>query len=62
VKIYKSFIRPFLTCAAETRADTSETKQILETEMNTLRKIFPKTRLDHVRNQDFREQIQMETF
>jgi len=57
VRICKSIIRPVLTYAVETRADTSETKQILETtEMNTLRKIVAKTRLYRVGNHDFREQ------
>jgi hypothetical protein len=57
MRIYKSVIRPFLTYAAETRADNSKTKQILETtEMNTFRKTVAKTGLDHVRNQDMREQ------
>jgi len=57
VRIYKSVIRPVLTYAAETCADTSETKQILETtEINTLRKIVGKKRLYNVRNQDTREQ------
>jgi hypothetical protein len=57
VRIYKSIVRPVLTCAAETCADTSETQQILETtEMNTLRKVVGKTKSDDVRSQDLREQ------
>jgi hypothetical protein len=56
MRIYKSVIQPVLTYATKTHTDTSKTKQILETEMNALRKIVGKTRSDHVRNQDIREQ------
>jgi hypothetical protein len=55
VRIYKSVIRPDLTYAAGTCADTSKTKHILETtEMNTSGKRVGKARLDRVRNQDIR--------
>jgi len=57
MRIYESVIQPFLTYAAETHADTSKTKQILETiKINTSRKTVVKTRLDHVGNQNIREQ------
>jgi hypothetical protein len=57
LRSYKSVIRPVLTYEAETRVDTSKTKQVLETrEMNTSRKIIRKTNLDHVSNQDIKQQ------
>lgn len=38
VKIYKRIVRPIMTYAAETRADTSKTKQLMRaTEVNNLR-------------------------
>ena len=56
VRIYKSVIRPILTYAAETRTDTSKTMQLLEvTEMQTLRRIINKTRMDKMRNEWIRE-------
>ena len=61
VKIYKAVVRPILTYAAETRADTTKTKQMLETtEMNILRKIVGKTRRDRVRNENIRQQLEIE--
>ena len=46
-----------MTYVAETRAETSRTKQLIRTvEMNTLRAIVGKTRLDRVRNSTVREQ------
>lgn len=57
IKIYKTMIRPIMTYGAETRAETSRTKQLLRTvEMNTLRAIIGKTRLDRIRNSDVRQQ------
>ena len=57
VKIYKAMVRPVMTYGAETRAETSRTKQLIRTvEMNTLRAIVGKTRLDRVRNSTVREQ------
>ena len=57
VKIYKTAVRPILTYAVETRADTSKTKQLLRTtEMNTLRTIIGKTRRDRVKNVDVRKE------
>ena len=60
VKIYKTAVRPILTYAAETRADTSKTKQLLRTtEMNTLRTITGRTRRDRVRNSSIREECKI---
>lgn len=60
VKIYKTVVRPTLTYGAETRAETSKTKQLLRTvEMNTLRAIIGKTRLDRVRNQTVRDECEV---
>lgn len=56
VRIYKTVVRPVMTYAAETRADTTKTRQLLEkTEMSTLRRIVGKTRMDRVRSEDIRE-------
>jgi hypothetical protein len=55
VRLYKSAVGPVLTCSAEKRADTSK-KTSETTEMNTVRKRVGKTRLDHVSNQDIRQQ------
>ena len=61
VRIYKSVVRPVLTYTSETRADSSKTKQMLESqEMNTLRRIIGKTRLDRVRNEYAREQCEIQ--
>ncbi|KAI4472449.1 hypothetical protein M0802_016812 [Mischocyttarus mexicanus] len=50
-RIYKTYVRPILTYAIETRADTKRTKQALRTaEMNILRPIVGKTRKDRIRN------------
>mgnify|MGYP000595510360 CR=1 FL=1 len=60
-RIYKAVIRPISTYASETRADTSRTKQILETnEMNILRKIVHKTRRDKVRSEEIRRQLNIQ--
>jgi hypothetical protein len=57
VIIHKSVVQLVHTCAAETDADISITVQMLETiEINTLRKITGKRRIDHVRSQDIRQQ------
>lgn len=46
VRIYKSVVRPILTYAAENRADTNMTIQILETrEMKTLKSIAKKNKV-----------------
>ncbi|XP_055389920.1 uncharacterized protein LOC129618916 [Condylostylus longicornis] len=55
VRIYKTCIRPILTYAAETRADTSKTKQRLRTtEMQTLRQICNYSLRDKKRSSDIR--------
>lgn len=49
-------IRPIMTYEVETRAEISRTKQLLCTfEMNMLRAIAGKTKLDRVRNPDIRQ-------
>ena len=49
-RIYKAAIRPILTYTAETRPETSKTKQILETtEMKVVRKIFDRKRSKEIR-------------
>ncbi|XP_044749778.1 uncharacterized protein LOC123310376 [Coccinella septempunctata] len=52
-RIYKTCIRPILTYAAETRAETSETKRKMRTtEMRILRTIRGITLRDRIRNTD----------
>ena len=61
VKIYRTIVRPVMTYAADTRAETSKTKQLLRTtEMNTLRTITGRTRRDRVRNSEIRRQCAIE--
>lgn len=56
VRIYKSCIRPIMTYAVETRADTSKTKHLLrKTEMRVLRTITGKTLRDRIRSETIRE-------
>ena len=56
IKIYKAVVRPIMTYSAETRADTTKTKQLLRTtEMNTLRAILGKTRFNRMKNIDILE-------
>jgi hypothetical protein len=56
VRIYKACVRPTLTYAAETRADTALTKRTLRTtEMHTLRAISGFTLRDRKRNSEIRE-------
>lgn len=56
VRIYKTCVRPILTYAAETRADTSKTKQMTRTtEMKTLRAITNLSLRDRVRSERIRE-------
>ncbi|XP_057654722.1 uncharacterized protein LOC130892978 [Diorhabda carinulata] len=60
-RIYKTCIKPILTYAIETRTDTKKTKQTLKTtKMKTLRCIIGKTRRDHVRNEDIRQQCNIQ--
>lgn len=60
-RIYKTVVRPILTYGAETRAETTRSKQLINTvEMKTLRKIVGKTRLDKIKNADIRNQCQIQ--
>ncbi|XP_057670662.1 uncharacterized protein LOC130902490 [Diorhabda carinulata] len=60
-RIYKTCITPILTYAIETRVDTKKTKQTLRTtEMKTLGCLIGKTRRDHVRNEDIRQQCNIQ--
>lgn len=53
VRIYRTCVRPVLTYAAETRAETSHTKRLLRTtEMKVLRSIRGISLRDRVRNED----------
>ncbi|XP_044766305.1 uncharacterized protein LOC123322425 [Coccinella septempunctata] len=55
-RIYRTAVRPILTYAAETRADTSRTKRALRTtEMRTLRAIAGVTLWDRQRSSEIRE-------
>jgi hypothetical protein len=61
IKIYKAVVRPIMTYGAESRADTTKTKQLLKTtEMNTLRAILGKTRFDRMKNIDILEQCNIQ--
>ena len=56
VRIYKTCIRPVLTYAAETRASTITTQQLIRTTgMRMLRAIQGKTLRDRIRSKDLRE-------
>ena len=56
VRIYKTSVRPVLTYAAETRADTTKTRQkVNTTEMKILRTIAGKTLYDRIRNSEVRK-------
>lgn len=56
VRIYKTYIRPILTYTAETRADIIKMKRILRTtEMRTLRAIRGVTLRDRMRNEQIRQ-------
>ena len=55
-KIYKATIRPIMTYALETRAETLKTRRMLEAnQMTVLRKIVGKTKTDRIRSQQTRE-------
>lgn len=57
VRVYKTCVRPIMTYAVETRADTSETKRMMRTnEMRTLRAITGNTLRDHRRSEEIREE------
>ncbi|XP_072159004.1 uncharacterized protein [Bemisia tabaci] len=56
VRVYKTIVRPVLTFAAETRAETKRTKQQFRTvEMKVLRKIAGFTLWDHQTNESIRD-------
>ncbi|XP_044744146.1 uncharacterized protein LOC123306294 [Coccinella septempunctata] len=60
-RIYKACVRPVLTYAAETRAETSTTKRMARTtEMRILRSIKGITLRDHVRSSDIREELEVQ--
>jgi hypothetical protein len=55
VRIYKTNVRPVLTCASETRAETAYTQQPLRTiEMKTVRAIHGKTLRDKISSDHLR--------
>ena len=56
VRIYKTNVRPVLTYASETRAETTYTQQLLRTtEMKTIRAICGKTLRDKIRSDHLRQ-------
>lgn len=56
VRVYKTIVRPVLTFATETRAETKRTKQQFRTvEMKVLRKIAGFTLWDHQTNESIRD-------
>ena len=60
-RIYKAVIRPIMTYTAETRPDTSKTKQLLETaEMGVLLRITGKTLFDRERSENMKERCKVE--
>ena len=61
VWIYKICVRPVTTYGAESRADTTFTKQLLRTtEMRIIRTIHGKTIRDKIRSEDLREQSKIQ--
>ena len=61
IRIYKTCVRPIMTYAAETRADTAETKRMLRTnEMKVLRTITGNTLRDQRRSQDIRNECEID--
>jgi hypothetical protein len=55
VRIYKSVVRPIMTCACETRPDSMKIKgQTQVVEMKVLRKIIGKTRRDRISDENIR--------
>lgn len=55
--IYKTAVRPILTCAAETRTDTRKIKNLLiRTEIKTLTSIMDVTLSDRKRSSDLRNE------
>ena len=56
VRLYKTNVRPVLTYASETRAETTYTQQLLRTtEMKTIRAICGKTLRDKIRSHHLRQ-------
>lgn len=61
VRIYKACVRPVLTYAVETRAETAKTKQIFRTtEMRTLRAIRRVSLQDRMRSNEIREELKVQ--
>lgn len=61
VRIYKACVRPIMTYAAETRAETAETKRMARTnEMRVLRAITGNTLRDQRRSDEIRKECQTE--
>ena len=61
VRIYKTCVRPLLTYAIKTRADTLNTQQLMsKTEMSTLRSIAGFTKWDMKRNDEIRQICEVE--
>lgn len=60
-RIYKTCVRPILIYAAEIRAKTAKTEQIIRTtEMKTLRQIANLSLRDRVRSETIRERCQIQ--
>ena len=60
-RIYKTCVRPIMAYAGETRAETAVTKRLLRTgEMKTLRAITGHSLRDHRRNDEIRQQCEVE--
>ena len=56
MKIYEAAVRPIVTYAVQTRADTTRMEQLLRsTEMKTLRSILDLALWDKIRSKDIRE-------
>ncbi|XP_072764658.1 uncharacterized protein [Anoplolepis gracilipes] len=61
IRIYKTCIRPVLTYAAETRAETSKTKRMMRTtEMRILRTIKGVSLRDRIRSSDIRREFELQ--
>ena len=55
-KIHKTVVRLIMTYAQETRAEISNTRQMLKAnQMKVIRKIVGKTKINRIRNQQIRE-------
>jgi len=61
VRIYKTCVRPILSCAAEIRAETSKIKRLMKiTEMNILRMIKGVSLRQQIRNETIRNEIDIQ--